>query len=407
MRSSPYDILQGQGLESLSARTVNPKPAIAEPVRQKQRPSRRRILLSLGPLALPDQLLKQLQGEAGLWRQEIDLYKRQAGQYVQERLKKTGLLPHRQPSAQPTPLPDIPMDPDFAAMLLAVPLRVVTAGWSTSSPSMPGWDESRFRLDLSSLKSRELPYFRKAEACGHCGQEPGAGAGLADRRWFDFQSYIQYKALARQMPADQRPAEELPSVDEETGRRIEPRIVSRSAAEHLRYSLGRQLLQHLQATAPSQADRSLLQSSNPSLNTIRPGVRVILDRFQHAGVMDSAQLCQFGISQDEDENRYVWERGEPAYLKYWMRDSATQLSSAALRQEEGFSQDYIAGTIEAYLEQCGVYAYRVQHSSSIYEPALTSEQMTLRRLKPLPNGEEDARLFELDGCPNGQQTSCY
>ena len=38
------------------------------------------------------------------------------------------------------------------------------------------------------------------------------------------------------------------------------------------------------------------------------------------------------------QNRYVWERGEPAYLKYWMRDSATLLSSAALRQEEGFSQ---------------------------------------------------------------------
>lgn len=78
-------------------------------------------------------------------------------------------------------------------------------------------------------------------------------------------------------------AAELPSVDEETGRRIEPPVVSRSAAEHLRYVLGRELLQHLQATASSQEDRTLLQSSNPSLNTIRPGVRLILDRFQHAG----------------------------------------------------------------------------------------------------------------------------
>lgn len=47
--------------------------------------SRRHILLSVGPLALPAQLLKQLQGEAGLWRQEVDMYKRQAGQYVQVR----------------------------------------------------------------------------------------------------------------------------------------------------------------------------------------------------------------------------------------------------------------------------------------------------------------------------------
>ena len=78
-------------------------------------------------------------------------------------------------------------------------------------------------------------------------------------------------------------AAELPSVDEETGRRIEPRIVSRSAAETLRYSLGGQLLQHLQTTASSQEDRRLLQSSDPSLNTIRPGVRKILDRFQSAG----------------------------------------------------------------------------------------------------------------------------
>lgn len=82
--------------------------------------------------------------------------------FVQERLKKTGLLPQQQQSVRPAPLPDIAMDPDFAAMLLAMPLQVVTASWSTSVPSMPGWDESKFRVDLASLRSRELPYFRCA-----------------------------------------------------------------------------------------------------------------------------------------------------------------------------------------------------------------------------------------------------
>ena len=45
--------------------------------------------------------------------------------------------------------------------------------------------------------------------CGHCGREGEVGAALSDRRWFDFQSYIQYKALARQMPVDHRPPEGL------------------------------------------------------------------------------------------------------------------------------------------------------------------------------------------------------
>ena len=60
--------------------------------------------------------------------------------------------------------------------------------------------------------------------------------------------------------------------------------MSRSAAEHLRFTVGQQLLQQLQASASSSEDRALLQSTSPSLNVIRPGVRILLQRFQNAGI---------------------------------------------------------------------------------------------------------------------------
>ena len=65
-----------------------------------------------------------------------------------------------QPTSKPAPVPDFPMDPDFAAQLLDTTLHVITADWRDSQSAMPGWDGTKFESDLHSLRSRELPYFR-------------------------------------------------------------------------------------------------------------------------------------------------------------------------------------------------------------------------------------------------------
>lgn len=60
----------------------------------------------------------------------------------------------------------------------------------------PWFDAKRYEADYQSLSAREKPYFAKTGACGHC----GASDDLSDAAWFDFRSYIQYKAIARQLP---------------------------------------------------------------------------------------------------------------------------------------------------------------------------------------------------------------
>ena len=54
------------------------------------------------------------------------------------------------------------------------------------------------------------------------------------------------------------------------------------------------------------------------------------------------------------QNHYVWETGEPAFVKWFIRQPATLLGGAALQREEGLQQHYVAGAVEAYLAECGV-----------------------------------------------------
>lgn len=109
------------------------------------------------------------------------------------------------------------------------------------------------------------------------------------------------------------------------------------------------------------------------------------------------------------QNYEVWQRQEPAYLKYWLRDPATKTTSPALDREEGFRQDFLPATITAFLEQCGVTTQRWQQSAAYFQPELVSEQCTLRRIKDLPNSAPDHQPagFQFDLCPSGSITSCY
>ena len=120
-------------------------------------------------------------------------------------------------------------------------------------------------------------------------------------------------------------------------------------------------------------------------------------------------------SKNDPRNHYRWVLGEPAYLKYWMRDSASYTSSLALRQEEGVTQEYVASCVRQYLADCGVVPIvPVRVQKDILQDDLVSEQWKILRVRPLPGGE-NAKLyveaagepFALDGCPDPSQTQCY
>ena len=111
------------------------------------------------------------------------------------------------------------------------------------------------------------------------------------------------------------------------------------------------------------------------------------------------------------QNYEVWQRQEPAYLKYWLRHPATRTTSPALDREEGFRQDFLPATITAFLEQCGVTTQRWQQSAAYFQPELVSEQCTLRRKRkgdlPVSAPGRQPASFQLDLCPSGSVTSCY
>lgn len=103
----------------------------------------------------------------------------------------------------------------------------------------------------------------------------------------------------------------------------------------------------------------------------------------------------------------TWERGEPAYLKYWLAIPADLRSAAALQSEEGAVLGPVSTAIAGLLNRCGVEALDIQRIPSLTEPIYVAEQWTLRRRKPLPKNPEkvkspawkpDPCLDDGDGC---------
>jgi hypothetical protein len=83
-------------------------------------PRRAVVLRSLLPLLLlgDGEVSRALQGELSLWQQELALYQRRLGEAVEQALPAT--------QSKPAPAaPKPPVDPAFAALLLAAPLSAV------------------------------------------------------------------------------------------------------------------------------------------------------------------------------------------------------------------------------------------------------------------------------------------
>ena len=58
------------------------------------------------------------------------------------------------------------------------------------------FDLAQYQVTFKKLYDQELPYFERKGLCGHCGSKDDK----ADGDWLDFLSYIQFKALFKQVP---------------------------------------------------------------------------------------------------------------------------------------------------------------------------------------------------------------
>eukprot|EP01025_Chloroclados_australasicus_P018946 TRINITY_DN20132_c0_g1_i1.p1 TRINITY_DN20132_c0_g1~~TRINITY_DN20132_c0_g1_i1.p1 ORF type:complete len:379 (-),score=9.13 TRINITY_DN20132_c0_g1_i1:66-1202(-) len=242
------------------------------------------------------------------------------------------------------------------------------------------WNSDKYDHDYYALYSSELPSFSKAGICGHCGRN--GNGDLSDPDWIDFLSYVQYKAIAKQLPQKSLGGSPVltgfemlhgPTITERLG------TAPMGSNEILRSVVGACILTHI-----ISRENDLLQTRSPVLEDIQKGVGVILNQFENLGYCEYARLVQCGISNDQYECNYAWKLGEPAYLKYKLYNPVTLRGSQAMVDEEGFSQDFLAGALQAYLDQCGVKAYRFKRLPSLTDQYSVIEQFTFRRIVDLP-----------------------
>eukprot|EP01025_Chloroclados_australasicus_P018947 TRINITY_DN20132_c0_g1_i2.p1 TRINITY_DN20132_c0_g1~~TRINITY_DN20132_c0_g1_i2.p1 ORF type:complete len:373 (-),score=18.09 TRINITY_DN20132_c0_g1_i2:66-1184(-) len=331
--------------------------------------SNRRQLLSV---TFPLLFVQEVSQEIELWKEEVDYYTRQGRQKAIETFPSLQKLQDKSRSKT------LQVDPEFAKQLLDLPLQALTE--HDEMRKYLDWNSDKYDHDYYALYSSELPSFSKAGICGHCGRN--GNGDLSDPDWIDFLSYVQYKAIAKQLPQKSLGGSPVltgfemlhgPTITERLG------TAPMGSNEILRSVVGACILTHI-----ISRENDLLQTRSPVLEDIQKGVGVILNQFENLGYCEYARLVQCGISNDQYECNYAWKLGEPAYLKYKLYNPVTLRGSQAMVDEEGFSQDFLAGALQAYLDQCGVKAYRFKRLPSLTDQYSVIEQFTFRRIVDLP-----------------------
>mmetsp|Transcript_11127 Transcript_11127/g.22235 ORF Transcript_11127/g.22235 Transcript_11127/m.22235 type:complete len:437 (+) Transcript_11127:93-1403(+) len=345
-----------------------------------------------------DAIAKGIGSEASLWKQEFEYY---GNKFIPrgERRQMRG----------PPGMNKRRLDAEFANVLI----RAMDA-----AAGITRLDEYRQRVD--ELIEKELPRFREAQACGHCGIVQGRGS-YGDAAYFDFQTYIRGKVLLQMAP--KIPTDTVDAEEEDYAYRKRDTYI-----RNARIAIGSYVLKHIleeiytedaeamgispffSVTAANSKD-SLL-SASPDLDSIRAGVKSLLEYFQRKGYVQHVGISQFGLSYDEFENHMVWARGEPAYLKYWLTSPVDRNSSLALQTEEGDYLGYLSATIAAFLRRCGVVTTNLRRIQSLSDEENISEQSTIRRIKSLPassqTGKKPYAPWKPDVCPNGAyDNNCY
>lgn len=256
-----------------------------------------------------DAIAKGIGSEASLWKQELEYYGN----------KLTPRGERRQMRGSPG-MNKRRLDAEFANVLI----RAMDA-----AAGITRLEEYRQRVD--DLIEKELPRFREAQACGHCGVVQGRGA-YGDATYFDFQTYIRGKVLLQMAP--KIPTDTVDAEEEDYAYRKRDTYI-----RNARIAIGSYVLKHILeeiytedaeamgispffSVAATNSKDSLL-SASPDLDSIRAGVKSLLEYFQRKGTfllqimishscitrsvlitpgyVQRVGISQFGLSFDEFE----------------------------------------------------------------------------------------------------------
>lgn len=225
--------------------------------------NRRLSIVGLGLLPLAGGLKE----EARMWKEEAGFYSRK----IQSTLFNISGADSATGSGKV--YPKRPLDAEFGMVLLK----------AMDKAALQRKEEYLERCEA--LRQKELPYFKENGSCGHCGSVPGRAA-FADRDYMDFEAYIRGKALLGMAPKGSRKEGEEKSIYTDRDYYIENvRIVIGAA-------IMKRILEEVDfedasaiGIAPGQAmSKNDLLSASPELDSIRRGVKSVLNYFKRKGM---------------------------------------------------------------------------------------------------------------------------
>ena len=271
------------------------------------------------------------------------------------------------------------MDAEFANTLI----NAMTAVAGTTRTG-------EFQLRCAELRTEQLPVYQSMGACGHCGQRKDPGA-FRDPQFFDFETYVRGKALLQMNTGGVVGAED----DVNEAKRdlyirnaniaIGSYILRKILEERYTEDAERAGISPFFSVAAMRSEDSLL-SASPDLESVRAGVKTLLEYFQRRGFVEKVGVAQCGSTVDQEAvTEQAWRKGDgDATLVYWLVNPVDQGSSLRLQDEEGVFLGYVSATIAAFLRRCGVRSSDVQRVKSLKVDGLVIEKSKLVRIKPLP-----------------------
>jgi hypothetical protein len=277
------------------------------------------------------------------------------------------------------------MDAEFANILI------------DSMASVAGTTRTgEYLLRCASLREEKLPHYQDAQKCGHCGARKGPGA-FRDPDFFDFETYVRGKALLQMAPGDENPETKRDQYLRNANIAMGSYILRHILEERYTEDAERMGISPFFSVSALSGREDSLLSASPELESVRDGVKSLLEYFQRRGFVRKAGISQCGASVDDEfETQLAWIRGNgSANLTYWLVAPVDENSSLALQSEEGTYLGYVSATIVAFLRRCGVRASNVSRVRSLKVDGLVIEQSRLTRTKPL--NLNDGAKWELKG----------
>jgi hypothetical protein len=238
-----------------------------------------------------------------------------------------------------------------------------------------------FQLRCAEIRAQKLPAYQSEDACGHCGQRKDPGA-FRDPSYFDFETYVRGKSLLQMNTGANDDAKRdlyLRNANIQMGSYVLKKILEERYTEDAE----RTGISPFFSVAAMRSEDNLL-SASPDLESVRAGVKTLLDYFQRRGFVSKTGIAQCGVGDDEEEAQRAWRQGNgSATLVYWLVNPVDAGSSLRLQEEEGVYLGFISATIAAFLRRCGVRSSDVVRAKSLSVDGLVIEQSKLERIKPL------------------------